>query len=96
MRIYKDIFTGDELFSDTFKIKLVDDVLYEVYGKFITRKQGDIHIDGANPSAEEATESTDEACVSGVDIVLNHGLVESYAFGDKKSYTLYLKDYMKK
>lgn len=24
---------GDEMFSDTYKIKLVDDVLYEVYGK---------------------------------------------------------------
>jgi hypothetical protein len=24
---------GDEMFSDTYKIKLVDEVLYEVYGK---------------------------------------------------------------
>lgn len=24
---------GDEMFSDTYKIKLIDDVLYEVYGK---------------------------------------------------------------
>ncbi|KAH0568321.1 translationally-controlled tumor protein homolog [Cotesia glomerata] len=96
MKIYKDIISGDELFSDSFKIKLIDDVLYEVYGKLIMRKQGEIHIDGANPSAEEASEGTDEACESGVDIVLNHRLVESYAFGDKKSYTLYLKDYMKK
>lgn len=96
MRIYKDIFSGDELFSDSFKIKLVDDVLYEVYGKLTVRSQGDIHIDGFNPSAEEASEGTDEACESGVDIVLNHRLVESYAFPDKKSFTLYLKDYMKR
>lgn len=27
------IFTGDEMFSDIYKIKLIDDVLYEVYGK---------------------------------------------------------------
>ena len=26
---------------------------------------------------------------------MNHRLVESYAFGDKKSYTLYLNEYMK-
>ncbi|XP_023023799.1 translationally controlled tumor protein [Leptinotarsa decemlineata] len=96
MRIYKDIFTGDEMFSDTYKIKLVDEVLYEVYGKLIQRKEGDIHIDGANPSAEEADEGTDETVSSGVDIVLNHRLCESFAFGDKKSYTSYLKDYMKK
>jgi hypothetical protein len=96
MRIYKDIFTGDEMFSDTYKIKLVDEVLYEVYGKLIIRKQGDVQIDGFNPSAEEASEGTDEAVESGVDIVLNHRLSETYAFGDKKSFTVYLKEYMKK
>ncbi|XP_034825320.1 translationally-controlled tumor protein homolog [Maniola hyperantus] len=96
MRIYKDIITGDEMFSDTYKIKLVDEVIYEVTGKLETRTQGDIRIEGFNPSAEDADEGTDSACESGVDIVLNHRLVETYAFGDKKSYTLYLKDYMKK
>lgn len=77
-------------------MKLVDDVLYEVTGKLITRNQGDIQLDGANPSAEEADEGTDANVESGVDIVLNHRLCETYAFGDKKSYTAYLKDYMKK
>ncbi|CAL7939407.1 unnamed protein product [Xylocopa violacea] len=96
MKIYKDIFTGDEMFSDTYKIKLVDDVLYEVYGKVITRKSGDIDIAGFNPSSEEADEGTDETVESGVDIVMNHRLQETFAFTDKKSYTLYLKDYMKK
>ncbi|XP_014239063.1 translationally-controlled tumor protein homolog [Trichogramma pretiosum] len=96
MRIYKDIFTGDEMFSDTYKIKLVDDVIYEVYGKLIQRKNGEIEIAGFNPSAEEADEGTDEAVESGVDVVLNHRLQESFAFHDKKSYTLYLKDFMKK
>jgi len=94
MKIYKDILSGDELFSDTYKMKLVDEVMYEVYGKLLTRKLGDVQIDGANPSAEEADETTDEAVESGVDIVLNHRLVET-SF-DKKSYMAYLKDYMKK
>lgn len=62
----------------------------------MTRKHGDIQIEGFNPSAEEATEGTDEAVECGVDVVLNNRLAESFAFGDKKSYTLYLKDYMKK
>jgi len=95
MRIYKDIFTGDEIFSDTYKIKLVDQVMYEVTGKLIQRKGEDVKLDGANPSAEEAEEGTDANVESGVDIVLNHRLVET-AFGDKKSYMIYLKDYMKK
>ncbi|KAJ9588073.1 hypothetical protein L9F63_018551, partial [Diploptera punctata] len=92
MRIYKDIFTGEEMFSDTYKMKLVDEVMYEVYDKFISRRQGDVQIEGFNPSAEEALEGTDEA---GVDVVLNHRLCET-GFGDKKSFTTHLKDYMKK
>lgn len=84
------------MFSDTYKYKLIDGVLYEVYGKLITRKSGDVQLDGANPSAEEASEGTEEAVESGVDIVLNHRLCETYAFPDKKSFTLYLKEYMKR
>lgn len=87
---------GDEMFSDTYRIKLVDEVIYEVTGKLISRALGDVQLDGANPSAEEADEGTESATESGVDVVLNHRLTETYAFGDKKSYTLYLKDYMKK
>jgi hypothetical protein len=96
MKIYKDIFTGDEMFADTYKMKLIDDVIYEVYGNIVTRSDGNIQIEGFNPSAEEADEGTDANVETGVDIVLNHRLQESYAFGDKKSFTLYLKDYMKK
>lgn len=96
MKIYKDIITGDEMFADTYKMKLVDDVIYEVYGKLVSRSQDDIRIDGANPSAEEADEGNEIATECGVDVVLNHRLQECFAFGDKKSFTLYLKDYMKK
>ncbi|XP_050546801.1 translationally-controlled tumor protein homolog [Daktulosphaira vitifoliae] len=96
MLIFKDIFSGDEMFSDTYKYKLIDGVLYEVYGKLITRKLGDVQLDGANPSAEEASEGTDEIVESGVDVILNHRLCETYAFNDKKSFTMYLKEYMKR
>jgi len=96
MKIYKDIFNNDEIFSDTFKMKLVDDVIYEVYGKTITRRIDDVKIDGANPSAEgEDAEETDAGVESGVDVIINHRLVET-GFGDKKSYTAYLKEYMKR
>ena len=52
-------------------------------------------MEGANASAEEADEGTDAASESGIDVVLNHRLVET-GFGSKKDYTVYLKDYMKK
>lgn len=96
MKIYKDVITGDEMFADTYKIKLVDEVIYEVYGKLVSRAEGEIQLAGSNPSAEEADEGTEVNVERGVDIVLNHRLAESFAFGDKKSYTAYLKEYMKK
>merc|ERR1712228_1156901 len=83
MKIYEDVFSGDEMFSDTYPIKLVHECLWEVTGKHISRTQDDIQLAGSNASA------------SGVDVILNHRLVET-GFGSKKDYTTYLKDYMKK
>merc|ERR1712032_395636 len=95
MKIYKDVFSGDELFSDTYPMKLVDDCIYEVYGKHEVRKLGDVQLEGSNASAEEMDEGTEEASESGVDLVLNHRLVET-GFAKKNDYMAYLKDYMKK
>merc|ERR1711994_1131430 len=96
MEIFKDVFSGDELFSDTYPMKLVDDCLYEVYGKHISRTEGDIQLEGSNASAEGGEdEGGDASTVSGVDLVLNHRLTET-GFGSKKDYMVYLKDYMKK
>jgi hypothetical protein len=95
MLLYEDVFSGDELFTDTYPMKLVDDCLWEVTGKHISRTQDDIQLAGSNASAEEADEGTDSASESGVDVILNHRLVET-GFSSKKDYTIYLKDYMKK
>lgn len=59
----------------------------------MTRKQGEIAIDGFNPSAEDADEGTDEAVETGLDLVLNQRLMET-AFG-KADYKNYLKTYTK-
>ena len=63
--------------------------------QYETRKQGEVVLEGSNASAEEADEGTDEGSESGIDIVLNHRLVET-GFPDKKAFTEYLKGYMKK
>lgn len=63
--------------------------------QMISRSEGDIDdaLIGGNASAEVLDEGCDSTTISGVDIVLNHKLQEtSY---DKKSYTAYIKDYMK-
>merc|ERR1712227_997614 len=97
MKIYKDVFSGDELFSDTYPIKVVDDCLYEVTGKHITRTEGDIQLEGANASAEGADgdEGADASSVSGVDIILNHRLTET-GFGSKKDINNVMKELLGK
>lgn len=94
MRIYKDIITGDELFTDSNRVELIDDCLYEVYCSHVTRREGDIVLAGANPSAEEEGDiGSDERVESGLDLVLNQKLqVTSF---NKKDYMSYLKTYTK-
>lgn len=59
----------------------------------MVRKQGDIAIDGFNPSAEELDEGTDETSESGYDLVLNQRLQEiPFSKADFKNY---LKTYTK-
>lgn len=64
--------------------------------QYVCRKAGEIVLAGSNPSAEEADEGTEEAVERGCDIVLAHRLVECLAFGTRKDYQAYLKDYMKR
>ncbi|ODQ55126.1 translationally controlled tumor protein [Saitoella complicata NRRL Y-17804] len=93
MIIYTDVFCGDELLSDAYDVKEIDDVVYEVDCSMVQVKAGaDVDI-GANASAEEA----DEALEDGVEVVNNvvYSLrLQSTSF-DKKSYMTYIKGYMK-
>jgi len=92
MIIYKDIITGDELISDSYDLKLVDNVVYEADCKKITVGVGDIDI-GANASAEEAEEGADDSAQQVLDVVYSFRLNET-SF-DKKSYLSHLKGFMK-
>jgi len=93
MIIYKDLLTGDEMFTDSSKVKLVDGAIYEVECRHITRRVGDVELAGSNPSAEELEEGCEDAVESGLDLVLNQRLVET-AF-TKSDYKNYLKTYTK-
>ncbi|RCN32707.1 ribosomal protein L10 [Ancylostoma caninum] len=104
MLIFKDVFTGetmcldDELSSDSFPMKLVDDLIYEFKGRHVIRKEGEIMLPGANPSAEgeEGDEGTEEHVERGIDIVLNHKLVEMNCYEDPATFKSYVKSFMKK
>ncbi|KAG8944596.1 hypothetical protein FRC00_010516 [Tulasnella sp. 408] len=94
MLLYKDIVTGkdeDELFTDAFPMKEVDDIVYEVDCAMIVVKDGEVDI-GANPSAEEQEEALEDGAVQVNNLVHSSGLVQT-SF-DKKSYTSHLKAYM--
>jgi hypothetical protein len=94
MIIYKDAFTEDELFSDTFPIQLVNNIVYKVKGKLRTDTFDiDESAIGGNASAEVAEEGSEAAQKQGVDIVMNSRLVE-YTL-NKKDYMTHIKGYMK-
>jgi len=93
MLLYSDILTDDEMFSDAFPMKLVDDTVYEVDCQVVTVKAGaDVDI-GGNPSAEESEEALEEGATQ-VNNVVHSFRLQSTSF-DKKSYLTYLKAYMK-
>lgn len=92
MLLYADILTGDEVVSDAFPMKLVDDIVYEVDCALIIVKEGEVNI-GANPSAEEQEEGLEDGAKQVNNVVHSHRLQQT-SF-DKKGYLAYLKGYMK-
>ncbi|TAQ87868.1 hypothetical protein B7494_g3804 [Chlorociboria aeruginascens] len=93
MIIFKDIITGDEIISDSYDMKLVDNVVYEVDCQMITL--GAVNVDtGANASAEAADEALEDGAVQVNNVVNSFRLVNT-SF-DKKQYLSHLKTYMKK
>lgn len=89
---------GDELGADSYPLKLVDGLYYELEGKSIQIKNGiDESLIGGNasenPEEEDKGDGADDGAVSGINVVLAHKLVET-SF-DKASYTAYIKGYMK-
>ncbi|KAM0713591.1 hypothetical protein Q7P37_010553 [Cladosporium fusiforme] len=94
MLIYNDIITGDELISDSYDLKTIDNVVYEADCAKITIG-GETFDTGANASAEGGDEDDGgEAKETVIDIVHSFHLQET-SF-DKKAYLGHLKTYMKK
>ncbi|VAH92019.1 unnamed protein product [Triticum turgidum subsp. durum] len=93
MLVYQDKLSGDELLSDSFPYReLENGVLWEV-----EVVQGAVDVDiGANPSAEGGgdDEGVDDQAVKVVDIVDTFRLQEQPAF-DKKQFISHMKRYIK-
>ncbi|KAI3715530.1 hypothetical protein L6452_22516 [Arctium lappa] len=95
MLVYQDLLTGDELLSDSFPYKEIENgMLWEVEGKWVVQGAVDVNI-GANPSAEGGEdEGVDDQAVKVVDIVDTFRLQEQPPF-DKKQFVAYIKKYIK-
>ena len=78
----QDIVTGDEIISDTYKLKDIEDVVYEVDCKMVTKGGVEVNI-GANASAEEQEETLDEQTEQVIDVVDGFRMTKM-EFGDKK------------
>ncbi|KAG6535975.1 hypothetical protein ZIOFF_001010 [Zingiber officinale] len=74
--LYQDLLTGDELLSDSFPYKEIQNgMLWEVEGKWVVKGVVDVDI-GANPSAEQGEdEGVDDNDVRVVDIVDTNNLL---------------------
>ena len=96
MLVYQDLLTGDELLSDSFPYREIENgILWEVDGEWVV--QGAIDVDiGANPSAEGGgdDEGVDDQAVKVVDIVDTFRLQEQPPF-DKKQFVTFMKRYIK-
>ncbi|GMM47039.1 Tma19 protein [Pichia kluyveri] len=93
MIIFTDKFSGDELLSDAYDVKLVDDVVYEADCQMVTVRPGaDVDI-GANPSAEDGDDDVEDGAETVNNVVYSFRLQQT-AF-DKKSFLTYIKSYMK-
>ncbi|CAF9918751.1 hypothetical protein IMSHALPRED_004401 [Imshaugia aleurites] len=102
MIIYKDIVTGDEIISDTYKLQDIDDVVYEVDCRKVTKGADNIDI-GANPSAEEQEEALEEGQTQVIDVIdgfrlnpLGDPSTGNRGFASKKEFAAQFKGYLKK
>jgi len=95
MIIFEDVFTGNEVFSDAYPCKLIDDFVWEAEGMVITIDNSiDESAIGGNASAEDAAEDTEDVKETAINLVYAFKL-KPYEL-DKKAYTKYIKDYGKK
>ncbi|KAK1769152.1 translationally controlled tumor protein [Phialemonium atrogriseum] len=93
MIIFKDVFNGDEILSDSYDLEESHGGLFwEANCSMIT--VGAVQVDtGANASAEEADEEAEDTDRKVIDIVESFRLDET--FYDKKSLKTYLNGYLK-
>ena len=95
--IYISFFTGEDVFTDSFKIEVIDDLLYKVHGKYKFEDMGvsDAAI-GGNKSEENPNEETTDDRVLVLDIVQASKLEVTPDLESKRDYKGAMKTYIGK
>ncbi|KKY17921.1 putative tctp family protein [Phaeomoniella chlamydospora] len=98
MIIYKDVISGDEIISDTFKLIEASDGLWEVDCRMITKGADNFVLEGANPSAEgeDADEGGEGEAQRVLDIEDQFRLNKIEGKPSKKAYQGEVKKFLKK
>lgn len=96
MKVYTDLFTGEEIVSDSFKFEYIfDRVGVEIKANFITKSEGDIDIGCGN--AFGGTGDDDAKGGEGEKVL---DVIEAFKYNEtsfgKKDYTTYIRGFMKK
>lgn len=98
MKVLKDLFSGDELCSDTFPIR-EEGCVYVVEGKMVAEDSGGDYGIAANADEDAAEGATAESLVGSekhqvINFVSSHRLAETTY--TKKLYMAYIKTYMQR
>merc|ERR1711962_93878 len=97
MILYKDIFTSFDVFTDVYKMELVDDLYYKVFGKYIVEDNSvDDSVFGGNKSAEDEDGGEEENKVLVPDIVTANKLQQVPTIVSKNDFKDYIKVYVTK
>lgn len=98
--VYEDIFTGDKLLTDTFPIKVVDDILYEVQGRkfrILPSEERNFKYYGKTSISSYCSyENCSNYTVLGINVVLQIGLIQTDFFNDIKNFKFYLSTYIER
>ncbi|KAL4512583.1 hypothetical protein ABPG72_020420 [Tetrahymena utriculariae] len=95
MKVYTDIFSGEEIISDSFKFEYkFENVGVQIKSAYILKAEGDIDIGCGNAFGGTGEEEGKADAEKVLDVVDAFKYQET-SFG-KKDYTTYIKGYMKK
>ena len=99
MILYKDLFMQGDVFTDVYKMELVDDMYFKIHGKYIMEdREVDESCYGGNKSAEAEDDDTDadSGKVLIPDIVSSNNLEKTASVVTKSDWKNHIKDYSKK